>query len=393
VAGVAFGGRRAVVHVLYLIDSLVPGGAERSLAALAPEYVRLGVRLDVAYLHERDGLAAEIGAAGAELFPLADGSGRLGWTRRAAALLRERKPDLLHTTLFESDIVGRFASLRTGTPVVCSLVNAAYGPEQLANPALRPWKVRAAQFLDAATTRRVRRFHSVSVSVAQVMGRRLHVRADRIDVIPRGRDAKQLGTRTEARRAAARAALGLGTEDAMVLAVGRHEYQKGFDVLVRAVDRLRGRDVPVKLFVAGRDGGATGALRVLIAELGLADSVELLGTRDDVAELLCAADVFAFPSRWEGSPGSVLEAMALETPIVATGIAPIREVTDGPVCARLVAVDDVDALADAIAATLAGDGTAARVAAGRERFVAHYTIDRVAEEMVAFYSRALGLDS
>jgi glycosyltransferase involved in cell wall biosynthesis len=108
---------------------------------------------------------------------------------------------------------------------------------------------------------------------------------------------------------------------------------------------------------------------------------------------LCAADVFAFPSRWEGSPGSVLEAMALETPIVAADIAPIREVTDGDACARLVAVDDATALARGISSALDGEGVPARVAAARERFTTHYTIERVAEEMVAFYSRALGADS
>jgi len=381
------------VHVLYLIDSLVAGGAERSLAALAPEYRRLGVRLDVAYLHERDGLADELSAAGATLFSLAGGGGRFGWTRRASAVVRERKPDLLHTTLFESDVVGRLASIVTRTPVVCSLVNAAYGPEQLRNPALRTWKVRGAQLVDAATAFRVRRFHAVSESVAELMGHRLCLRPGKIEVIPRGRDAAALGVRSEARRAAARSALGVGRDVAVVLAVGRHEYQKGFDVLLHAVERLREDRPNVKLFFAGRDGADTGLLRALVADLGLAANVEFLGTRDDVADLLCAADVFAFPSRWEGSPGSVLEAMALEAPIVATDIAPIREVTDGDACARLVPVDDVAALADGIAAALDGDGVPARVAAGRERFTTRYTIDQVAERMVAFYSRALGADS
>jgi glycosyltransferase involved in cell wall biosynthesis len=381
------------VHVLYLIDSLVAGGAERSLAALAPEYRRLGVRLDVAYLHERDGLAREIRDAGAELFSLADGGGRIGWTRGASSLVRERKPDLLHTTLFESDIVGRLASIATGTPTVCSLVNAAYGPEQLENPGLRPWKVRAAQFADAVSARRVRRFHAVSASVADVMSRRLRVPAEKIDVIPRARDAARLGARTDERRAEARSALGVSGDVPVVLAVGRHEYQKGFDVLVRAAAAIRTERPELKVFVAGRDGGATEALHALIGEYRVEPTVDLLGTRDDVADLLCAADVFAFPSRWEGSPGAVLEAMALEAPIVATDIAPIREVTDGDACALLVPVDDAMALAKGIASALDGDGVPARVAAARERFARHYTIERVAEEMVAFYSRALGAGS
>jgi glycosyltransferase involved in cell wall biosynthesis len=378
------------VHVVYLIDSLIPGGAERSLCALAPEYRRLGVQLDVAYLHERDGLAPELRAAGAELFPLAGAHGRLGWTRRAAELLRDRRPDLLHTTLFEADVVGRLASLTSRTPVVCSLVNAAYGPEQLENPALNAWKVRGAQYVDAASARRVRRFHAVSESVAGAMRRRLHIAGDKIDVIPRGRDPRQLGERSDARRTAARRSLGIPADAALVLAVGRHEYQKGFDVLLRAMAQLRTQRPDVRLVVAGRSGNVTTALETLIGELGLGGTVELLGVRDDVAELLCAADLFAFPSRWEGSPGALIEAMALEAPIVATDIAPIVEVAGDDVCARLVRPDDASALAAAMFETLAGDGRAARVAAARERFLTRFTIDRVAEEMVAFYGRALG---
>jgi glycosyltransferase involved in cell wall biosynthesis len=185
----------------------------------------------------------------------------------------------------------------------------------------------------------------------------------------------------------------VASDDAVVLGIGRLEYQKGFDVLLHAVVRLRAQNTRVKVLVAGRDGAESASLRALVRELRLDGDVEFLGARDDVADLFCAADVFAFPSRWEGSPGSVLEAMALEAPIVATDIAPIREVTDGSTCAHLVPVDDAGELADAIRATLSGDGTPARVAAGRERFSKCYTIGRVAEEMVAFYSRAFCADS
>ena len=184
--------------------------------------------------------------------------------------------------------------------------------------------------------------------------------------------------------------LGIGADAALVLAVGRHEYQKGFDVLLRAVAQLRGRRPDVRLVVAGRSGGSTAELESLIRDLDLAEVVELLGVRDDVPELLCAADVFAFPSRWEGSPGAVIEAMALEVPIVASDIAPIREVGGNTECLQLVPADDASLLADAILATLGGIGNATRVAAARTQFLTRFTIDRVAEEMIAFYSRALG---
>ena len=103
----------------------------------------------------------------------------------------------------------------------------------------------------------------------------------------------------------------------------------------------------VVVAIAGRAGGQTERLRATIAREELSDHVRLLGFRDDAPELLSAADVFAFPSRWEGLPGTVLEAMALEAPIVATDLPMTREVVT-PAEAVLVPPDDAAAFAAAI---------------------------------------------
>jgi glycosyltransferase involved in cell wall biosynthesis len=380
------------MHVVYLIDSLVPGGAERSLAALAPEYRRLGIDLDVATLHDRPGLQADLEHAGARLFTLAGRGGRLGWTRRATALVRDRRPDLVHTTLFEADLAGRLAGALARVPVVGTLANEAYGPEQRSMPGIRPSRLRAAQAADAATARLVRRFHAVSESVASAMASRLRVPRARIDVIPRGRDPEELGRRTAPRRDAARASLGLGPADAAVLAVGRQEHQKGFDVLFESAARARDECPGLRVLVAGRPGAATPALEALVHDRGLEPTVRFLGVRDDVGDLLCAADVFAFPSRWEGSPGSVIEALALEVPIVATDIDPVREVVGGSDAARLVAAGDPAALAAALLGVLGG-AERPDTDAGRARFEERFTIGRVAEQMLRFYERSLGAGS
>jgi glycosyltransferase involved in cell wall biosynthesis len=378
------------VHVVYLIDSLIAGGAERSLAALAPQYARLGVRLDVAYLYERDNVwLSALEASGAGVHSLAGRRGRAGAVARAAHLLRDQRPDLLHTTLFDADISGRVASVLARVPVVCSLVNAAYGPEQLADPSLRAWKVRAAQLVDLTTARRVRRFHAVSESVADALAARLRIARHRIDVIPRGRDAAELGERTPSRRAAARRALGLDGDARLVLAVGREEYQKGYDVLLRAFASVRAEEPRARLLLAGRPGAASGALRALAGDLGLDTAVEFGGFRADVPELLCAADVFVSTSRWEGSPGGVLEAMALEAPIVAADIPAVRELLDGVEGACLVGTDDCAAFAAGMLAVLRDTDPGERARALRVRFLERFTIERVAQQMVAFYDRAL----
>jgi glycosyltransferase involved in cell wall biosynthesis len=377
------------MHVVYLIDSLIAGGAERSLAALAPHYRSLGIELDVAYLYERDNVwLPAIEASGASTYSLAGSGGRFGLLRRATELLHDRRPDLVHTTLFDADVIGRLASLFTRVPTVCSLVNENYGAAQLSDPRLTTWKVRAAQAIDAATSRRVARFHAVSNSVAEAMSRRLHVPRERVDVIPRGRDPKSLGSRTGGRRKAARAALGVSVDTKLLLAVGRHEHQKGFDVLLRAFQGVLRERQDARLVIAGRDGSTTPLLQNLAHELHLGDAVSFLGFRDDVPELLCGADVFVSTSRWEGSPGGIIEALALETPIVATDIDATTEILGSAEIATLVPVDDVHALARALQAPGDAVHTARSTQAGRSRFLSRFTIERVAREMAGFYARA-----
>ncbi len=171
----------------------------------------------------------------------------------------------------------------------------------------------------------------------------------------------------------------------MVLAIGRHEFQKGFDVLITAFESVRAQVPDARLLVAGRTGSATAELTAQVKRRGLGDSVALLGFRADAPELLCAADVFVSSSRWEGSPGAVIEAMALEAPIVCTDIAANIEVFGGEACARLVAVGDEAGLAAALVSVLRDGPEPDHVSRGRDRFLEHFTIDRVAAAMVAFY--------
>jgi hypothetical protein len=106
------------LQILYVIDGLGRGGAERSLAALTPHSRDLGVRLDDAMLFERQGFQDEIRDPGAQIFSFAGTSGRVSRARRVAALIGDVRPDLVHTTLVEADVTGRIAARLSQTPVV-----------------------------------------------------------------------------------------------------------------------------------------------------------------------------------------------------------------------------------------------------------------------------------
>src|SRR5690606_7168878 len=110
--------------VLQLIDSLDrPGGAERSLATLAPHPPEEGIELHVAYLVERDGYQADLAKSGVHVHSVADGPpSRRQWMLRTGRLIGDLQPDVVHTTLFEADLAGRRAAARMRVPCVSSLV-------------------------------------------------------------------------------------------------------------------------------------------------------------------------------------------------------------------------------------------------------------------------------
>jgi glycosyltransferase involved in cell wall biosynthesis len=227
--------------------------------------------------------------------------------------------------------------------------------------------------------------HAVSTYVADVMAHRLRYPRRKIVVIPRGRDARRLGRRTEARRAAARNALQIDDTTPVVLAVARHEYQKGLDVLLDAAMRAIVRLPTLQVLVAGREGTQSEALRARARDQGVENDVCFLGARDDVAELLCAADVFVLPSRREGLPGSALEAMALEVPIVASDLPQVRELVDESM-AHLVRPDVPAELAEAIVDALTANGERRqRVTRARDRFMGEFTIEGIARQTASFY--------
>jgi glycosyltransferase involved in cell wall biosynthesis len=158
----------------------------------------------------------------------------------------------------------------------------------------------------------------------------------------------------------AKALLGLTPGRFTVGAVGRLSAEKGFGVLIRAVNLLVKQGIDVELIIAGT-GYEQPQLQQLTAELGLSTRVHLLGYRPDVRELYEAMDVFALSSYREGLPNVLLEAMAMEVPVVATRIAGIPRLIRDRENGLLVEPGDADGLAAGIAQFLVDRDQAVRV--------------------------------
>ncbi len=380
------------MKILFVIDSLGASGAEHSTATLLPLLRDLGHEVSAATLYDAGfGDEERLRAAGFDVRPL--GRRRyLGRVRELRARVRSERPDIVHTALFAGDMVGRVAAWRTGTKVVSSLVNTTYDVARTSDPNIRPRRLRVVQALDVLTGRvMVDRFHAVSAGVADVNARDLRVPRSRISVVQRGRSRGQLGVWSQERRETARAALGIDASAKVVLAVGRQEHQKAHTELVAAIPHLLANVDDLIVLIAGRDGNASAALRdALQAHPEAKAVVTLLGHRHDVPDLLCAADVLAIPSLYEGTAGAALEAMALRCPVVCTDLAGVRGVLADGVNSVLVPVADAQAMAVALARVLTDTGLADRLrTTGLADFEDRFTIERAAAAMVEFYESVM----
>ena len=374
------------MRVLYLLDSLRGGGTETSVIEMLPALRERGVEpVLFTLLRHDDALASRVHELGIEFRRFDTHSWPRG-LRELHGMLKHGEFDVMHTALIWSDLIGRALAVGTDIAVVTSLVNSSYGPEHRANSKYGPLAVRALQGLDALASRRTNVFHAISHEIAALMTRRLHLRPDRIEVVYRGRDPERLGSRTPERRVTTRAKLGIGADVPLVLCVARLDRQKAVDVALRALEIVR-RSLPqAQMVVAGRNGNDGARLQAIAGSM---QGVRLLGHRSDVADLMCAADCLCFPSRWEGLGGTLIEALALEVPIVASDIGPIRELLDG-VGWPLAAVDDPNAFADGIQAVLTNRVPVTSLAEhGKARFDSHFTMAAIADEMVGLYARAI----
>jgi len=301
-------------------------------------------------------------------FALAAPRAALAWGRAYRAF----RPDVLHVQCFGPN--GAYAlALRslTRTPLVVSSHGETFADDHDV--------FEHSRILRAALERSVAVAGAVTGCSRVVADDLVRFGARDAAVVPNGVDlaGSDLAARHE------------GTPEPVVVAVGRIEHVKGFDLLVDAFATSALRD-RARLVVVG-DGSEAGALRRRVASAGLEDRAELPGRLDpaDVAARLASADVVVVPSRADAAPLVVLEAWRSGTPLVATVRGgPPEIVTDG-VDGVLVDPQDTAALAGAVLGLLDDPERAARIgAAGRQR-VEDFTWERVVDRYEDLYA---GLD-
>jgi glycosyltransferase involved in cell wall biosynthesis len=375
------------LKILFVIDSLGGGGTERSLAELLPFLIQAGFTPIVTCFYHRDGVENEVIRQGVDVRFL-KGKGLFTWARQLRQLIKVEQPDIVHTMLADANLAGRIAAIGSPAVVISSLVNTPYLPVRFQDPRINVLKFRLVQLIDAVTSHLLTtHFHAVSQAAKEAAVSSLRLPPERITVVERGRDPNRLGLPSVERRLQARQRLQLAEQDKVIVNVGSHEYQKGQKYLLEAFSALYSIHPRLVLLVAGRHGNLTNELENFKDHLGLNGQVRFLGHRQNIAEILAAADLFVFPSLYEGLPGAVLEAMALGLPIVASDIPPVREVVEENRNALLVAPASSVELSKAIATLLADrDKALAYGRRSRKIFETRFTLQESAARMIELYN-------
>ncbi len=363
------------MRILYVIDSLKVGGAEMLLFGMLRRYAAQGHDLRVAYFTEGP-LGDEIEALGVAV----DRISRRGLTDpralfRLLGILRRGRFDVVHTHLRKSDLVGQLAAALAGVPV---RVSSAHNVD--------PWRKNALlTLIHRLCTRGCQQVIAVSSQVEEYLVRTRTCPAAKIVTIENGIDLERFDPERVA--PADRSQWGLAPEDLAIGMVGRLEPQKGHDILLAAAARVV-RAEPRARFVIVGDGYLREELEAQRARLGLERQVVFAGISRDVPATLAALDVVVSSALWEGLPLTLLEAVAMARPVVATAVGGITGVLEHGRTGVLVAPGDPDALSRALLEVL-GDPRAAaeRAARAAEVVRARYGERTMHERILGVYRR------
>ena len=365
--GEAAAGGNARRSVVFIITSMDYGGAETQLSYLAPQLKRRGWDVKVISMTPPVAYLERFAAADIPLLSLdmRRGKANLSAFLSTYRLLKTWRPGVVVGFMFHADLLARLAGRLAGVPIVVSGVRTS----KLGGV----WRRAAMRLTDALTDAVVANSSLVKDALASegiAAPARLHA-------IPNGMELARFGCPRLSRQDL-RAELQVPLDSFLWLAVGRLEIPKDYPGLLEAVALLKDRGQAFQLAIAG-EGSLRHDLLEQIDRLGLTPDVHLLGLRQDVPDVLSAADALVLSSAWEGMPGAVMEAMAAGLPVVATRVGGVPELIEEGESGFMVEPRSPAMLAEAMLRlmTLADSQRRSLGARGRELIERDYTFDSV----------------
>jgi glycosyltransferase involved in cell wall biosynthesis len=372
------------VRVLHLAKAIGVAGSERHLLSLLPELRARGVDASMCVIVGPGGerFVQALRAVDVPTLELPAGAHvNVRLAPRIFALLRERRPDVVHTHLIHADVYGQPAGRAAGVPGVSTIHGTA--------PWIRRQPYRTAGVLAGRCARRTIAISEHAARFAIDLGL---AAADRVRVVLYGIDADQW-VDDGRHRADSRASFGIAADELVVGVASRLVPHKGHDFLLAGFEAARREQPGLRLLVAG-EGPLRAELEALAAPAG--DRVEFLGYlgEERLVSFMQACDVIAFPTLptfGEGFGLAALEASAAGRPVVATDVASLPEVIDDGVTGVLVPPGNVPALGAALARLAGEPELRARMGvAGSVRARTRFDLGRMVDETIGVYEETLG---
>jgi glycosyltransferase involved in cell wall biosynthesis len=306
--------------------------------------------------------------------------------------LLEWRPEIVHTHMAKAGTLGRLAglayNLTPGRGPRARLVHTYHG--HVFEGYFRPWVARLFVFIERCLARWTDSLIAISPRVQNDLLDRYRIaHRDQLRLIPLGFNLDRLAALSAADRVSARTALQI-PEDAIVVAtVGRLTAIKHQRLFLEMARRLAHRTERYLFLVVG-DGELRPDLEAQARNDGIDRCTRFLGWRRDLDTIYGAMDIFVLTSRSEGTPVSLIEAMAAGVSVVATDVGGVRDVVSSADLGVLVPSEEADALVSAVA-DLATDPFRRREMGGRARTEVRRRFDgrRLTREIEGLYSEVL----
>ncbi len=364
-------------RILHVIDSLHLGGAQEVVMNLATCGDTAEFHHEVATMHGHGVYWERMAAMGIPLHSLSPHKLFPWYAASLPALLLRGKFDILHCHLVASNIIAKPLGALCGVPVIINHDHT--NDDYRANDRIR-------LALDTFSNRLATHLIAVSDSCRRFLIEREDVPAEKITLVQNAIDlarfSRACGTRAEARRK-----LGLPERAPVVAGVGRLNPQKNFTRFIRIAAEVS-KHHPETVFLIAGEGPEESLLKRCAGEAGLGDRMKFCGYVADTRSVYLAADVLLMPSLFEGLPMTLLEAMAMEVPVVASALDGIAEVVEDGADGFLAQPDATGIFAEKIRCLIEDPEMAARTGrAASAKIAARFSASRMCAEVEQIYRR------
>ena len=258
-----------------------------------------------------------------------------------AQLYKKLQPDVVHLNSSKAGIIGSLAKLLSNVKIVYTVHGWVF------NESLSPFKKKFYQWLEKLTAAWKDQLILLSSQEHAVAREVLMIPEKKLTTIPHGVSLPNQISREKAHEELSYIVPAIARANYLFCTIANYYPTKGLDTLVKAVAQKK-QELTNACFLIIGEGQERARLKSMIAEKGLDEIIFLTGTVQEAARLLPAFDVFVLPSRKEGLPYAVLEALAAKVPVIATRVGGIPSLIENKKSGLLVEPDSVGELADAL---------------------------------------------